>query len=260
MALTGVVADTGDRDTEISSRTQSFARRDVPLHMPTDMSIGQTIGSPLWATNIGVVPGMSGSVIQQARPRAAHAPSGGRGRPMVARRADPKKMDRIVSKKKRPRRISRCEPFALTTLPQRGRDGSTLVSSKFGFSGQTIVVLCRLDKNCRRRTIREIQRANGCLDIYRAVAPLVGPERTSFYEVILRPTEPRAAGEVSREVVRILIRDDPGADRSKLSPRPGPCSKRSQQRSGGTLGHDPQLGICPRVKSRLVRDPDLIAC
>lgn len=39
MALTGVVADTGDRDTEISSRTQSFARRDVPLHMPTDMSI-----------------------------------------------------------------------------------------------------------------------------------------------------------------------------------------------------------------------------
>ncbi len=168
MALTGVVADTGDRDTEISSRTQSFARRDVPLHMPTDMSIGQTIGSPLWATNIGVVPGMSGSVIQQARPRAAHAPSGGRGRPMVARRSDPKKMDRIVSKKKRPRRISRCEPFALTTLPQRGRDGSTLVSSKFGFSGQTIVVLCRLDKDCRRRTIREIQRANGCLDIYRA--------------------------------------------------------------------------------------------
>ena len=39
MALIGVVADTGDRDTEISSRSQSFARRDVPLHMPTDMSI-----------------------------------------------------------------------------------------------------------------------------------------------------------------------------------------------------------------------------
>ena len=44
------------------------------------------------------------------------------------------------------------------------------------------------------------------------VAPLVGPERTSFYEVVLRPTEPRAAGEVSREVVRILIRDDPDAE------------------------------------------------
>lgn len=38
MALTGVVA--GIRDAEISSRLQSFARRDIPFNMPTNMSVG----------------------------------------------------------------------------------------------------------------------------------------------------------------------------------------------------------------------------